>query len=259
MNGGKVLEPRHLSAVGVARRHPLAEGVSGCGVLGLNLRKRAHVRLRPRIAIRVLEVRRLSGAGCAAGRRQLSHGRRIRICRSGGGIALKWDGHAGQRRDEDTHARRVHFRRHGRRNAHALERAELARRVVAVVLEVLEQVVVAGEQPTAVRLLALEGWENYQRTDIRAGEKRSRFSFVCMERVCRLRCSERVKTLRQSSTGHAYALPLPGLSSVSFVGTGRPLAFFVKFGTAIGLGRRAPLRLALGELLQGRFSVGARL
>lgn len=75
----------------------------------------------------------------------------------------------------------------------------------------------------------------------------SRFSLVCMERVCRFRCSARVNTLRHSSTIHANALPLPGLSSVSLVGTGLPLAFLVRLGTTTGFGRRAVLLGALGE------------
>ena len=63
-----------------------------------------------------------------------------------------------------------------------------------------------------------------------------------------------MKTLRQSSTGHAYALPLPALTSVSFVvGTARPLAFFVRFGTATGLGRRESLRPAIPVFLIGVF------
>ena len=77
-----------------------------------------------------------------------------------------------------------------------------------------------------------------------------RFSLVCIERVCRFKCSERVKTLRQLSTGHAKVLPLPGCSSMSFVGTCRPLAFLVRLGTITGMGLRgfrpAVLRAATG-------------
>lgn len=64
-----------------------------------------------------------------------------------------------------------------------------------------------------------------------------------------------MKSLRQSSTGHAYTLPLPGLSSVSFVGTGRPLAFLVRFGMATGFGRRRVLRPLLNADFGETFSL----
>lgn len=122
-----------------------------------------------------------------------------------------------------------------------------------MILEMLEQVVVTREEPAAIGFFALEGCVRERarcQCAARTGPEQaadSRFSFVCMERVCRLRCSERVKTLRHSSTGHAYALPLPGLSSVSLVGTGRPRAFFVRLGMATGFGRRTPRRPALAR------------
>ena len=57
-----------------------------------------------------------------------------------------------------------------------------------------------------------------------------------MDRICRFKCSDLVKTLRQFSTLQAYDLPtMPGFNNASFVvGTCLPLAFLVRLGTATG-------------------------
>jgi len=68
-------------------------------------------------------------------------------------------------------------------------------------------------------------------------QKFLRFSWVWMDRICRLRCSPRLKHLPQPSTLHTYIrlfFTSIGASIASRVGTRRPLLFFVKLGTGTG-------------------------
>jgi len=110
--------------------------------------------------------------------------------------------------------------------------------ILVVYFEVLKQIIMSVKEFATWLVSTFEGYIGaLAQIKTKIFQNFLRFSWVWMDRICRLRCSPRLKHLPQPSTLHTYillSLTFIGASIACLVGTRRPLLFFVKLGTGTG-------------------------